>query len=67
MTKDEITTKLEEIGYIRTKENVYQYIFSNDEFIEITIEDDFYDIDQFTKVAPGTYNSYLLARVTYTN
>lgn len=67
MSKDELTTKLLEIGYVLTKENTYQYIFSNDEFIEVTIEDDYYDVEQFTKVALGTYNSYLLAHINFDN
>lgn len=67
MNKDELISKLEEIGYVLTKENIYQCIFSNEDFIEVTIEDDFYSIEQFTKVAPGTYNSYLLANTNFDN
>lgn len=64
MTKEYLISNLESTNWIKTKaysgSMVYQKNTIDDDFMEVTVHSNCYEIEYFTQSGPGTYNSFLL-------
>lgn len=69
MTRSKLIELLSEaeIIPIRTTDEVivYQKSFDEDDFIELCIFEDYYTIEYFKLVGPGTYNSYTICNANF--
>lgn len=71
MTRNKLLQVLSEINIIPIRENneetIYQIVLNNEDMIELSIFEDSYEIEYFSLVSPGTYNSYTIASIKFDN